>query len=69
MRAIALVPLLVALTPRGPHGPIGDMASSGNGLPPSDASEALAFRLSTRQCFGVTKFSPRGVLDLHAEKF
>ena len=24
MRAIALVPLLVALTPRGPHGPIGD---------------------------------------------
>jgi len=32
MRAIALVPLLVALTPRGPHGPIGDMASSGNGL-------------------------------------
>ena len=32
MRAIALVPLLIALTPRGPHGPIGDMASSGNGL-------------------------------------
>ena len=32
MRAIALVPLLLALTPRGPHGPIGDMASSGNGL-------------------------------------
>ena len=30
MRAIALVPLLLALTPRGPHGPIGDMASSGN---------------------------------------
>ena len=27
------------------------------------------FRLSTRQCFGVTKFSPRGVVDLHAEKF
>ena len=24
MRAIALVPLLIALTPRGPHGPIGD---------------------------------------------
>ena len=24
MRAIALVPLLLALTPRGPHGPIGD---------------------------------------------
>ena len=32
MRAIALVPLLLALTPRGPHGSIGDMASSGNGL-------------------------------------
>ena len=32
MRAIALVPLLMALTPRGPPGPIGDMASSGNGL-------------------------------------
>ena len=25
MRAIALVPLLIALTPRGPHGPIGDI--------------------------------------------
>ena len=30
MRAIALVPLLMALTPRGPYGSIGDMASSGN---------------------------------------
>ena len=28
MRAIALVPLLIALTPRGPHGPIGDRVSS-----------------------------------------
>ena len=65
MRAIALVPLLVALTPRGPHGPIGDMASSGMAF----GRFRGTFRLSTRQCFGVTKFSPRGVLDLHAEKF
>ena len=26
-------------------------------------------RLPTQQRFGMTKFSPRGVLDLHAEKF
>ena len=28
MRAIALVPLLIALTPRGPHGSIGDTSAS-----------------------------------------
>jgi len=67
MRAIALVPLLIALTPRGPHGPIGDTVW----LLPGMAFGRFrgTFRLSTRQCFGVTKFSPRGVVDLHAEKF